>query len=190
MDFKIILIGTSFGGLSALKIMLGNIPVDLNQSIIIVQHRHKDSDTILKDILQQYGTLPVREVEDKDEILPGIVYLAPADYHLLIEPGHFALSCDEPVCFARPSIDVLFESAANVYGKQVIGIILTGANNDGAFGLQRVKAKGGFTIVQEPTTAECSIMPNAAISAVAVDWILPLLEIASRLVMLCQNKRN
>jgi two-component system, chemotaxis family, protein-glutamate methylesterase/glutaminase len=190
MSFKIILIGTSFGGLSALEIVLGNIPIDLNLPIVIVQHRHKDSNSTLRDILQQYGPLPVHEVEDKDEILPGTVYLAPADYHLLVEAGYFGLSCDEPVCFARPSIDVLFESAANVYGEQAIGVILTGANNDGSFGLQRVKARGGFTIVQEPSTAECSVMPKAAISTVAVDWILPLSGIAPGLVTLCQNKRN
>jgi two-component system, chemotaxis family, protein-glutamate methylesterase/glutaminase len=130
----------------------------------------------------------VQEVEDKDEIVPGNVYLAPPDYHLLIEPSYFALSTDEPVSYARPSIDVLFESAADIYAEQVIGVILTGANQDGIAGLKRVKARGGMTIVQEPGTAESDITPKAAISAVEVDEILPLRDIPHLLVKLCQGK--
>jgi two-component system, chemotaxis family, protein-glutamate methylesterase/glutaminase len=184
---KIVVIGASVGGLSAIKIVLQNLPVDLASPIIVVQHRHPDSRDKLRDILQEDTSLKVREVEDKDEILPGYVYLAPADYHLLVESGLFALSTDEPVSYARPSIDVLFESAADIYGKQVIGVILTGANEDGVQGLKMVKLHFGFAIVQEPTTAECSVMPQAAINAVAVDWILPLEEIAKKLVYLCQD---
>ncbi|MBD2414881.1 chemotaxis protein CheB [Nostoc calcicola FACHB-389] len=190
MSFKIVVIGTSLGGLSALKIILQRLPVDFSVPIAIVQHRHKESNKTLQELLQESISLPIQEVEDKDEILPRHIYLAPADYHLLVEPGHFALSTDEPVSYARPSIDVLFESAADIYGEQVIGIILTGANHDGMQGLKKIKARGGITIVQEPATAESSIMPEAAISAVAVDWILTLSDIADQIVKLCYLSRK
>ncbi|BAY65205.1 CheB methylesterase [Calothrix brevissima NIES-22] len=187
MTAKIVVIGASIGGLSALKILLKNMPKDLACPIIVVQHRHLDSRDRLRDILQENTALKIREVEDKDEILPGYVYLAPADYHLLVESGFFALSTDEPVSYARPSIDVLFESAADIYGEQVIGVILTGANEDGMQGLKMVKLKFGLAIVQDPTTAECAVMPKAAMNAVAVDWILPLEEIAQKLIYLCHH---
>lgn len=184
---KVVVIGASVGGLSALKILLKNMPKDLACPIIVVQHRHPDSRDRLRDILQEHTSLKIREVEDKDEILPGYVYLAPADYHLLVESGFFALSTDEPVSYARPSIDVLFESAADIYGEQVIGVILTGANEDGVQGLKMVKLHFGFAIVQDPKTAECSVMPKAAINAVDVDWILPLEEITEKLIYLCDH---
>jgi two-component system, chemotaxis family, protein-glutamate methylesterase/glutaminase len=190
VSFKIIVIGTSLGGLSALKKVLVNLPPDFLTPIAIVQHRHKDSGKILQELLQECTLLQIREVEDKEKILPGQIYLAPPDYHLLVEPGYFALSTDEPVSFARPSIDVLFESAADIYAEQVIGVILTGANKDGQQGLKKVQTRGGITIVQEPTTAESSIMPKAAISAVAVDWIVSLSEIAPLLVNLCDYIRK
>jgi two-component system, chemotaxis family, protein-glutamate methylesterase/glutaminase len=182
---KIVVIGASVGGLSALKILLKNLPNNLKCPVIVVQHRHHDSRDKLRDMLQQYTSLIVREVEDKDKILAGYLYLAPADYHLLVESGYFTLSTDEAVSYARPSIDVLFESAADVYGEQVVGVILTGANEDGAEGLRMVKSSFGIAIVQEPANAECPVMPKAAIAAVAVDWILPLEEIANKLVELC-----
>lgn len=187
MAYAIVVMGTSFGGFLALQKVLENLSTGFTLPIAIVQHRHKGSDQLLSILLQQYSTLPIREVEDKDEILPGHVYLAPADYHLLVERGYFSLSTDLPVSYARPSIDVLFESAADAYTSQVIGVILTGANSDGAQGLASIKARGGFTIVQEPATAECQIMPKAAIASVAIDQILPLSEIASGLVNLCQS---
>jgi two-component system chemotaxis response regulator CheB len=190
VTFKIVVIGTSLGGLSALKIVLENLPADFPVPIAIVQHRHKESDNTLKQFLQQHSLLPIQEVEDKDEILASHVYLAPADYHLLVEQGYFALSTDEPVSYARPSIDVLFESAADIYGEQVIAIILTGANQDGRQGIKKVKARGGLAIVQEPATAESSIMPEAAISAVAVDWILSLSDIAAQIVKLCHSTQK
>jgi two-component system chemotaxis response regulator CheB len=190
VSFKIVVIGTSLGGLSALKIILQSLPGDFSVPIAIVQHRHKESNNALQQLLQESISLPIKEVEDKDEILPKHIYLAPADYHLLVEEGHFALSTDEPVSYARPSIDVLFESAADIYGEQVIGIILTGANHDGVQGLKKIQARGGITIVQEPATAESSIMPEAAISAVAVNWILTLSDIADRLVKLCYLSRK
>lgn len=129
--------------------------------------------------------MPVEEPEDKDPIAEGRVYLAPRDYHLLIEKGNFALSTEAPVYFARPSIDVLFESAAEAYREKVVGIILTGANGDGARGLARIKAAGGLTLVQEPATAQAPEMPQAAIAA-GIDRILPLHEIAPFLNNLCR----
>jgi two-component system chemotaxis response regulator CheB len=126
----------------------------------------------------------VLEVQDKQPIAGGAAYIAPADYHLLVECDTFALSTDEPVLYARPSIDVLFESAADAYGKAVIGIILTGASADGAWGLAAIKAQQGIAVVQEPASAECRVMPDAALSAVAADFVVPLDQIAPVLVKL------
>lgn len=185
--FEIIVIGTSLGGLNALKVILEGLPKNLPLAVAIAQHRHKDSDGELVAFLQQQSLLPVVEAEDKQAIMPGHVYLAPADYHLLVEVDHFALSTEAPVSYARPSIDVLFESAADAYRERVIGVILTGANHDGSQGLAKVKAYGGFTIVQEPGIAESRIMPDAAISAVETAKILPLPQIASFLVNACST---
>ncbi|MBW4470458.1 MAG: chemotaxis protein CheB [Stenomitos rutilans HA7619-LM2] len=190
MPFELVVIGTSLGGFSALKALLGALKSPFPLAIAIVQHRHKESGTLMSGYMQQYTTLPIHEAEDKDELLPGHVYLAPADYHLLVERGHLTLSVDDPVCFARPSIDVLFESAADTYGKRVIGIILTGANRDGTNGLARIKAKGGVAIVQDPVTAEIGMMPQLAIAKTAVDAILPLPEIAPYLVHLLSCVRS
>ncbi|MBD2211976.1 chemotaxis protein CheB [Nostoc linckia FACHB-104] len=185
MVFKIVVIGASLGGFTALKEILGNLPKNLKLPIVVAQHRHRESYSTLSEFLQKHTSLQVREVEDKDEISSGYVYLAPADYHLLVESGYFALSTDEPISYARPSIDVLFESAADIYGEQVIGVILTGANEDGVQGLKAIKSRLGIAIVQDPTTAECSVMPKAAINAVAVDWILSPKEIGEKIVYLC-----
>jgi two-component system chemotaxis response regulator CheB len=146
--------------------------------------------------LQQYCALPVSEAEDKEAIVPGRVYLAPPDYHLLLEGGHLALSTEAPVCHARPSIDVLFESAADAYAHRAIGVILTGASHDGSQGLLSLQSQGGLAIVQEPTTAQSPTMPKAAIAALqqqqrlpntlyASYWILPLRDIAPFIVNLC-----
>lgn len=185
MAYELIVIGTSLGGLSALKTVLGALPQDLSAAVAVVQHRHRESDQGLGNFLQQFTVLPVHEVEDKERIQPGHVYLAPADYHLLVEYEYFSLSVDEPVSYARPSIDVLLESAADSYNKRVIGVILTGANQDGVKGLSNLKAQGGIAIVQDPDTAESPVLPRAAIAAIAVDAILPLPQIAPRLIHLC-----
>lgn len=186
MGYALVAIGTSLGGLSALKTLLKCVPKDFPAAIAIVQHRHKESDQSLSAFLQQFTMLPVHEVEDKERIHPGNVYLAPANYHLLVEPGYFSLSVDDPVSYARPSIDVLLESAADAYAKRAIGVLLTGANQDGVQGLSTLKTRGGMTIVQAPDTAESPILPNAAIATVAVDFVLPLLDIAPLLVHLCR----
>lgn len=190
MAFEIVVIGTSAGGLSALQILLGGLEQEFPAAIAIVQHRHRESDAVLSQVLQRQITLPIKEAEDKDLLQPGHVYLAPPDYHLLVEPGYLSLSTDEPVSYARPSIDVLFESAADVYGHRAIGIILTGANQDGAQGLARIKAAGGRAIVQDPPSAENKTMPEAAIAATLVDQILPLSEIAPALLHLCSPVRR
>ncbi|MBD1872336.1 chemotaxis protein CheB [Nodosilinea sp. FACHB-131] len=185
MAYELIVIGTSLGGLSALKTLLGALPQDFSAALAVVQHRHRESDQGLGNFLQQFTVLPVHEVEDKECIQAGHVYLAPADYHLLVEYGYFSLSIDEPVSYARPSIDVLLESAADSYNERVIGVILTGANQDGVKGLSTLKARGGVAIVQDPDTAESPVLPRAAIAAIAVDAILPLSQIAPRLIHLC-----
>ncbi len=185
MPYELIAIGTSLGGLSALKTLLNYIPEGFPAAMAIVQHRHRESDQELSSFLQKFTVLPVHEVEDKERIQPGHVYFAPADYHLLVESGYFSLSVDAPVSYARPSIDVLLESAADAYGDRAIGVLLTGANQDGVRGLSRLKAQGGIAIVQDPDTAESSVLPTAAIAAVSVDRVLPLAQIAPYLVHLC-----
>ncbi|MBW4527428.1 MAG: chemotaxis protein CheB [Phormidium tanganyikae FI6-MK23] len=185
MPFVLVVVGTSLGGLSALRIMLQALPGGFPAAIAIVQHRDRSSGEALSRTLQQESRLPILDVEDKELIRPGCVYLAPAAYHLLVEPGQFSLSVDPPVAFAKPSIDVLFESAAEVYQSSTIGVVLTGANRDGAEGLAKIKARGGFTIVQDPRTAECASMPEAAISKSIVDRVLPIDQISPLLVTLC-----
>jgi two-component system, chemotaxis family, protein-glutamate methylesterase/glutaminase len=180
--YELAVIGVSLGGLQALSIILKNLPKDLGIAIAIAQHRPISSNGELVKVLQTQSLLPVIEPYDKQAIAPARVYLAPADYHLLVEPNHFALSIDPPVCFARPSIDVLFETAADAYRERLIGIILTGASNDGAQGLAKIQVYSGLTIVQEPTTAMSRIMPDAAISAVPKAKIIPLDQIAPFLV--------
>jgi two-component system, chemotaxis family, protein-glutamate methylesterase/glutaminase len=179
MDFKIIVIGSSMGGISALRVILSNLPKDFPLPIAVVQHRAKDSGDILSDMLGLSAHFEVIEVEDKTPIVPGRLFLAPAGYHLLVERGRFALSTEDAVVFAQPSIDVLFESAADAYAEKTIGVILTGASDDGSKGLAAIKQSGGLTIVQDPATAEAPLMPKAAIAATKPDMILPLEEIGT-----------
>jgi two-component system chemotaxis response regulator CheB len=180
---QLVVIGASLGGLSALPVILGALPRDFPNPVVIVQHRaiHSD-DAGLVDALQRGCQLQLREVEDKDRLLAGRVYLAPADYHLLVEGDHLTLSTEARVLHARPSIDVLFDSAAESQADRVIAVILTGASRDGVVGAQKVKQRGGIVIVQDPATAECKVMPAAAIAGVVVDRILTLEQIAPYLV--------
>lgn len=182
MEVAIVVIGASLGGLKALKALLGTLPKDFPLPLAIVQHRGKEADETLTRLLREVCALPVSEVRDKDRIVPGHLYVAPSDYHLLVERGWFALSTEAPVNYARPSIDVLFESAADTYGDGVIGVILTGSSEDGTKGAARIKARGGSVIVQDPATAEAPAMPSAAIAAAPVDRILPLSSIAAFLM--------
>jgi two-component system chemotaxis response regulator CheB len=148
--------------------------------MVVVQHRSRDSDALC-ELLQEVTGLRVGEANDKEPILPGHVYVAPPDYHLLVEPGYFVLSTDEPVRYSRPSIDVMFASAADAYGPDVIGVVLTGANADGALGLQRIVARGGHAVVQDPATAEVKVMPLSALKAVPGACVLPLERIGPHL---------
>lgn len=187
MAYEIVAIGTSLGGLSALKTLLKSLPKEFPAALVIVQHRHQESDEALISFLQQFTVLPVHEVEDKAHIYSGNIYFAPANYHLLVEPGFFSLSVDAPVSYARPSIDVLLETTADAYAERSIGVLLTGANQDGVRGLSVLKARGGRTIVQDPATAESPVLPSAAIARVEVDKVLPLTQIAPYLVQLCSS---
>jgi two-component system chemotaxis response regulator CheB len=185
--FEIVVVGTSKGGLKALQILLSGLPADFSVPIALVQHRGKSSENGLCEVLRQCTSLPVSEPEDKEPILRGHVYLGPRDYHLLIENGSFALSTDLPVAYARPSIDVLFESAADEYEERAIGVILTGANRDGSRGLAQLKSRGGLTVVEDPGSAASREMPEAAIARTKVDFILPLEEIAPYLAKLSNS---
>lgn len=178
MGYELTVVGASLGGLNALTLILAGLPRHFPIAIAIAQHRHRFADGELITFLRRQTELPILEVEDKQRILAGQIYLAPADYHLLVEPGYFSLSTEAPVAHARPSIDVLFETAADAYVERLIGLILTGASADGAQGLARVQARGGLAIIQDPETAENRAMPKAAIAAVPTAKILPLAEIA------------
>lgn len=187
MAFEIVVVGASTGGLSALQVLLSGLPAEFSLPMVVVQHREKGMETGLCEFLARSSRLPVTEPEDKEILLPGRAYLAPRDYHLLVESGTFALSTEAPVGFARPSIDVLFESAADQYQERAIGVILTGANHDGARGLAKIKKQGGLALVEDPVTAACREMPDAAINLTKVDWILPLQEMAAGLHKLSNN---
>ncbi|HEX8148399.1 MAG TPA: chemotaxis protein CheB [Pyrinomonadaceae bacterium] len=175
---RVVVVGTSAGGLAAMQVLLPGLADDFPWPVVLVQHRSKEPGSELCKYLGRCCRRNVSEPEDKEPIMAGRVYLAPRDYHLLVERGNFALSTEAPVYFARPSIDVLFESAADAYGAGVVGVVLTGANGDGARGLARIKAAGGVAVVQDPSTARAPEMPRAAIKAANVDRVLPLPEIA------------
>ena len=185
--FELIVIGCSMGGMHALQQIFEALPQEFCVPIAVVQHRYRTSNEALPAILRRHTKLDVVDTTDKEWIKPGTVYLAPANYHLLVERGELSLSVDEKVEYSRPSIDVLFESAADAYGSGVIGVVLTGANADGARGAKRIKSRGGFVIVQDPGTAESPAMPQAAIAAARVDRILPLERIGPFLVELCRS---
>jgi two-component system chemotaxis response regulator CheB len=186
MTYEVIALGASWGGLHAVSTVLGGLSDDVDASIVLAQHRGADAPRDgLTSLLQLRIARPVSEPHDKEPIERGHVYVAPADYHLLVEKGRFALSTDDRVQYSRPSIDVLFESVAAAYRERSIGIVLTGANEDGAAGLAAIKARGGVAIVQDPAGAARRTMPDAAIAATVADAVLPLDEIPSFLHGLC-----
>ena len=164
--------------------LLGALPADFQIPIVVVQHRSKDSERLLSQLLQDATDLRVCEVEDKEELSPGTVHLAPANYHVLVECGYLSLTIEEPVRFSRPSIDVMFGSAADTYRTEAIGVVLTGANEDGARGLAHIVKRGGLALIQDPKTAEIPIMPEAAIKAVPTAEVLKLDKLAPRLIAL------
>ena len=188
MPYSVVGIGTSWGGLAAMSKLLGELPADFSLPVVVVQHRSKDSDRLLAELLQDATELKVSEVEDKEPLVPGTVYIAPADYHVLIDDGYLSLTVEEPVRFSRPSIDVMFSSAADTYGSGAIGVVLTGANEDGARGLSDIVKKGGRALVQDPRTAEIPIMPDAALKAVPSAEVLTLEALAPRLIELSHER--
>jgi len=182
---SIVVVGTSLGGLAALTHLLEALPANFPVPLAIVQHRGKSDDDALVRLLGSLTSLAVCEPNDKEPLEPGRVYLAPADYHLLIERECIALSTAPPRQFARPSIDLLFESAAESHGRGALAVLLTGSNNDGAAGCRQVKARGGRVFVEDPATAHSSAMPASAIAAGAADVVLPLPQLCERLVAAC-----
>lgn len=182
MNCRAAVIGCSAGGMQAAAAVLSQLGQDVHLAVVIVQHLHKDQGEELLRFYARHTRLPVEEAVEKERALPGRVYVAPPDYHLLIERDEtFSLSVDEKVNWSRPSIDVLFESAADVYGPALAGIILSGANSDGAQGLRRIKECGGIAVVQDPATAQFPEMPRSALRCTAADHVLPPEEIGRRL---------
>jgi len=160
--------------------LVSGLPLGFDIPVVVVQHRSRDSE-LLCELLQECAQLEVSEANDKEPILPGHVYVGPPDYHLLVEPGYFVLNTDEPVRFSRPSIDVMFESAADAYAPDLVGVVLTGANADGARGLRRIVDRGGYALVQDPATAEVPVMPQQALKAVPEACLLPMEKIGPHL---------
>ncbi len=178
-----VVIGGSAGSLSVVTGILSALPMPLAAKIIVVLHRKNTSDIILLALLSKKTALPVIEVEDKEELQPGHIYLTPPDYHLLIETcNSFSLDSSDRVHYSRPSIDVTFISVAEMFRNKVIGILLSGSNGDGAKGLAYIKRNGGTTLVQNPETAEFPFMPQQAINLNCVDMIINGNEIGNKLV--------
>jgi two-component system chemotaxis response regulator CheB len=188
-DIEAVVIGASAGGVQALSVLLPALPAHALAAILIVLHLPRDRPSLLADVFAQKCSLDVLEAQDKEPIVPGTVYFAPANYHLLVDQGpQLALSVDDLVHHSRPSIDVLFESAAEVYGNRLLGIILTGANEDGAQGLASVHDSGGLTVVQEPATAHAPQMILSALKLRPPDHVLSLDGIAAMLSTLSTTK--
>ncbi len=168
---RAVVIGASAGGIAAMRLLMAELPADFPWPLLLVQHIQAEQ-TLDFGTVYAISRLPVVEAVDKSLIAPGTLHVAPPGYHLLVERDFtLSLSVDDPVCYARPSIDVLFESAAEAYGAGLLGVILTGGNSDGAHGLWTVKARGGLALVQDPATADTSAMPAAALARVAVDHV-------------------
>ena len=188
-DHDLVAMGASWGGLDAVRAILHALPADLDAAVVVAQHRSPDSHPYaFRDLLGAATRLEVCEAGDKDSLVAGKVYIAAPDYHLLVEGSELALSTDEPVQHARPSIDVLFESAAESYRERCLGVVLTGANADGAEGLARIVELGGTAIVQDPATAVRDEMPRAALARVPGARVASLEGVAQLLVELCGER--
>lgn len=181
--FAAVAIGCSSGGLDALERILPALPSAFPAAVIVVMHTTPESRNLLVELLGKRCRMPVSEARERSKILPGAIYVAPPGYHLLVEDNHtFSLSSDPKVSYARPSVDVLFESAAHAYGKRLIGVILTGANSDGSNGLRAIAEAGGMCLVQDPAGAEAQAMPEAALRTCMAARGMPLDEIAETLI--------
>lgn len=187
MRYEAIVIGVSAGGLATLSGILGRLPSGFPLPVIVNQHRSKDERTLLEELLQAKCSIHISQADEKERIRGGVVYFAPPDYHLLIEKDRsFSLTSDEPMNFSRPSIDVLFETASEVYGDKLIGIVLTGYNNDGAAGIRAIRQRGGLTVAQDPAKASYPEMPRAAIDTGCVQHILDPAGMAGFLLQLAK----
>jgi two-component system chemotaxis response regulator CheB len=182
---RLVAIGASWGGLKALRTVLAGLPGDLDAAVVVAQHRSPDASATYLELLGAATSLRVCEPGDKDDLTRGTVYVAAPDYHLLVEGRHLALSLEDRVVHARPSIDVLLQSAAEAFGSRCVGVVLTGANEDGARGLARVLELGGAGIVQDPAEAERPEMPRAALAAAPEAIVAPLAGIPRLLVDRC-----
>lgn len=183
-EVSIVVVGASWGGLAALSSIVAALPRGFPVPVAVVQHRSRHADNLLAGLLQDVSELMIMDVEDKEPLQPGHVYIAPANYHMLVERGHISLTTDPMVRFSRPSIDVAFVSAGDAYPGRALGVVLTGANDDGSRGLRHIVNRGGRAIVQDPATAESRTMPAAAALAVPEAEILPLARIPERLIEL------
>lgn len=180
--YHAIVIGGSSGSIDALLQILPGLPATLRASVIVVLHLPRERPSLLGTVLQPHCALPIREAQDREPVEPATVYTAPPDYHLLVDAGPvLSLSVDPPVHYSRPSIDVLFESAADAFGPRLVGILLSGANQDGARGLEAVRSRQGLAIVQHPASAAMPAMPESALARLTPDHLLPPGGIASLL---------
>jgi two-component system, chemotaxis family, protein-glutamate methylesterase/glutaminase len=189
MAIELVVVGASLGGLDAVGLLLAALPARLGAAVAICQHRAIDADSRLCDLLAGRSRMPVCEPDDKEPIERGRVYLAPSDYHLLVEPGWFALSTEGKSLWARPSIDLLFESAARAYRHRAACVVLTGASDDGAEGAAAIRRRGGVVIVQDPSTARSPVAPLAALARTRADRVLALPDIPEALIPLCGPTR-
>lgn len=188
MSGRAVIIGCSAGGLEALERILPLLPKEFPAPVVVVQHQAPRRISQLAELLGRHCTMPVKEADEKEELLAGHIYTAPPDYHLLVESdGTFSLTVDEEIHHARPSLDVSFEAFAEVYGPGLVGVVLTGADTDGAAGLRRIEERGGQGIVQEPREAQVSTMPEAALAATKRSVRLAISEIAPYLVSLFEK---
>lgn len=186
--YRVVVLGVSAGGVRALERVLGALPADFPLPILIVQHMSPSAGSGLALLLDHQCRIRVKEADEEEPMMPGSVYLAPANYHLLVEAdGSLSLSDDRPVNFARPSVDVLFESAAAAFGRGVIGVVLTGAGCDGGFGIRSIQEKGGLVVVQDPADAEAATMPEFALSLVAADHVVTLEDLPGLLQKLAEE---
>ncbi len=188
--FEIVAIGASAGGVKAIISVLSDLPENFPVPIVFVQHLDPTYKNSMAEILQWNCNLKVKDGENSEELKPGVVYLAPANRHMIINDGKISLTITAPVHFSRPSIDCLFHSVAKYFGNRAIGIILTGTGKDGSDGLKSIKCHGGVTIAQDKITSESFSMPEAAINAGAVDFILPIQDIGPAIIKLMTKQRN
>lgn len=186
----IIVSGASSGGLEALQTVVGGLPPDLRAAVFVVWHMAPNSEGVLPRVLQRVTSLPTAHAKSGELIVPGRIYVAPPDHHLLLEGGRVNLTRGPKENRFRPAVDPLFRSAANAYGARVIGVILTGALDDGTGGLWTIKSRGGLAVVQDPTDAEVASMPEAAIRAVEVDHVVPVDQIATLLACLSRGPQH